>query len=149
MKRRFLFLAMLGAAAGGFAQKAALNKWAYGLEASYNAAACSLSFQTMFPYGGWSVDFIHRSWDENSGEVFGGINGFRGSLFLGIPIGAVFELYGGGGVGFEFSAGGGGFVWKVDGGALAWLLEILYVKARITYDSIREFAVTAGVGYGS
>jgi hypothetical protein len=131
MKRYFLILALLWTAVSGFTQEIE----GIGLETSYNAASYSLSLQTMTSYGGWSIDWIQKS----------GSSGFLGSLFLGLPIGDIFKLYGGGGLGIGIDDSYF-FAWKVDGGAMVWLFDLFYVKAGVTYDNIREFAITAGLG---
>jgi hypothetical protein len=134
------------------AQEATISEWGYGLETSYGLSSgyspdsYSLSFQAMQPYGGWSIDWIQRNQDENSSGLLAGKTGLLGSLFFGIPLGDVFELYGGGGLGIGF-ADEIFFAWKVDGGAMVWLFDLFYMKAGVTYDNIRELGISAGVGF--
>jgi hypothetical protein len=172
MKKYFFIVMMLYAAFNAFAQEVTISPKGYGVEMSGGIPSgeenffhsYSASFQSMMPGKGWSLDGMSWSLDyianfkddtndyiANFKDDTNGYAGLLGSLFFGFPIGTVFELYGGGGLGVKFLPYGGyetiEFAWKVDGGVLVWVSDIGYVKAGVMYDSVRENTnISVGLG---
>jgi hypothetical protein len=157
--RCFFGLAMLFSAVGAFTQEATISDWAWGLETSFGVTPgsglpnnYSASIQGMHSVGfGFSVDWIKGVEPENRGGLFvnSGLlgSGFLGIIRLGTEDNAVIP-YVGGGLGVKFnSIDDFSFAWKADGG-VAWLINMLYVKAGVTYDNTRNgLGVSAGVGF--
>jgi hypothetical protein len=161
MKKREFFillgmLAMLFSAARVFTQEVAISPWGYGLETSLGVISgdelfsnYSVSIQGLHDFGyGLSLDWIHEEGKyENRGGLLVG-SGLLGSAFLGFPISKFFIPYAGGGLGIQSDGEDISFAWKVDAGIAAWLSGILYIKAGVTYDNIREdLGISAGVGF--
>jgi hypothetical protein len=149
---------MILSTVSAFTQEAIVDSWAYGFEASLGVKPeagifnnYSASFQGMTTWGGLSVDWIQGAKEEKnqSGLTYMRIkSGLLGSLFLELPIGDVFGLYGGGGLGFGFGGEDIAFAWKVDAGALVWLADLCYVKSGVVYDNIRDQpGISVGVGF--
>jgi hypothetical protein len=153
----FFSLAVLFAAGSAFAQEATISEWGYGLETSSGVTSgnglfstYSFSIQGIHDTGlGFSVDYIKGVDPENESGL--AVNsGLLGSLFLGLPLSKFFIPYVGGGLGFNFGGMNDdiSLAWKVDGGVTSWLTRILYVKAGVSYDNIREgLGVSVGVGF--
>jgi hypothetical protein len=152
-------IAMLFAVDSAFAQEATISGWCYGLETSFGVTSenefpgnFSASFQGMHDLGyGLSFDWIHRRKtliNEYGVSYFEGHDGLLGSAFSGLQLSKFFIPYIGGGLGVKFGDNEKvSFAWKVDGGITSRLSDILYVKAGLTYDNIRErMSISAGVG---
>lgn len=151
-------LAMMLPAVSAFTQEATIGSWAYGLEGSLGVkpeagifSNYSASFQGMTTWGGLSLDWIQGAKEEENQSGLKYMrteSGLLGSLFLELPIGDVFGLYGGGGLGFGFGGEDIAFAWKVDAGALVWLADLCYVKSGVVYDNIRDqLGISVGVGF--
>jgi hypothetical protein len=140
-------MVILFATISAFTQEIMLAEWGYGLDAGMGVMSgnelpgnYSFSFQGLHDSGlGLSLDYI-KGLDRADSSGLLVRAGLLGSVFLGIPLSQFFIPYVGGGLGVKFNDldEDTGFAWKVDGGVAAWLTDILYVKAGVMYDNIRE-----------
>jgi hypothetical protein len=155
----FFSLMMLFTAVSAFTQEPVISGWGYGLEISSGVksgdgffSTYSASIQGVHDYGyGLSFDYIKGKDFNGPNRSTGGLlvnSGLLGSAFLGLRLSRFFVPYIGGGLGVKFGRDDDvSFAWKVDGGVTSWLTNILYIKAGVSYDNIREsMSISAGIG---